>query len=247
MTLILPDRRFEYPGLFVPGRKPTIPVTIDWSKPMARGLKFAHTGSCFMVAETPNTALTPSYVIKEDSNLRFTNTASAGSSLTAADSSFGKIAGSEITIFVRMLAGSTPDTNYTFIVDKSPTNANDYRFFVYRGSNGGSRFRLKAGGSFTNLDSTTYGAITADTIISSAGTYDGATMKLYRDGILDSSTAKTGAINNGTEILTYYENAFTGSLSGTTQLHALYIFDRSLSAQEIASLDSNPYQFLVPL
>lgn len=36
--MFIPDPRWEEPSLLIPGKKPTGPVTIDWSHPLARGL-----------------------------------------------------------------------------------------------------------------------------------------------------------------------------------------------------------------
>ena len=79
-----------------------------------------------------------------------------------------------------------------------------------------------------------------------AGTYDGGTAKkLYVDGVLDTTATLGGALNvASSSIKIGYDNT-AGSWVGWQQpISAVYVWDRELTASEIAQLHHDPYGFL---
>jgi len=68
-------------------------------------------------------------------------------------------------------------------------------------------------------------------------TYDGATEKLYIDGVLDASQAASGAIGNGGQDLHIgYESAGFGGAAFSGAMDDLRIYNRALNATEIQQL-----------
>lgn len=74
-----------------------------------------------------------------------------------------------------------------------------------------------------------------------SGVYDGANVTTYTDGVFVASSARTGnmTLSGNTTLATY--NGGTGFEWDGTIKYAL-IFNRALSASEVASLSANPYQ-----
>ncbi len=71
-------------------------------------------------------------------------------------------------------------------------------------------------------------------------TYDGALMRLYKDGVFLNSAAQTGSIYSGTHDLTIGGDGFDDSWDGFIQ-HAA-IWNRALNTSEIKSLYADPHQ-----
>ena len=59
LDIVLPDSRIEMPELFIPGRKPTGQVVIDWSHPLARGLELGAIDGTEIVKNRPTNFATP--------------------------------------------------------------------------------------------------------------------------------------------------------------------------------------------
>jgi len=95
------------------------------------------------------------------------------------------------------------------------------------------RFRLKAGGTTTTLVEDA-DRLPTGTWVHAAVTYDGATMRIYRDGALTGSTAKTGAIDAAPGV-----TAWVGANPGHPgqvfdgRIDEVKIFARALDAAEI--------------
>jgi hypothetical protein len=71
-----------------------------------------------------------------------------------------------------------------------------------------------------------------------AGTYDGSFLRIYVDGHLENSVARTGTISTGAaDVLIGYRPSPTGFFPGLIDEVAMY--NRALSASEILSIVSN--------
>ena len=102
---------------------------------------------------------------------------------------------------------------------------------IYVRGNGRPRVGMALNGVKTSLDATT--AIQTQKWYHLAGTYDGAEMKLYIDGVLDNSRSATGNISVSSQDLMFGgrpadpNNAF---------IDEIRIYDHALSAGEISAL-----------
>lgn len=99
------------------------------------------------------------------------------------------------------------------------------------------------GGTQTTILSTS--TLTNDRWYTLSFTYDGVNMRLYVDGVEESSTAKTGTINSNDNELTtgcryklVYEEFFNG------EIEFVHMLDRAHSADEVRRYVRDPYQVL---
>jgi len=98
-----------------------------------------------------------------------------------------------------------------------------------------------AGGTFggSNGNAIGTGALTVNTWAHLAGTYDGATLRLYVNGVQVSSVAKTGAITASTNALQIGGDSIYGQYFPGT-IDEIRIYNRALSATEIQSDMNTP-------
>lgn len=98
------------------------------------------------------------------------------------------------------------------------------------------RFRLRTGGTTTTLIGTG-SVISAGQWIHAAAVYDGATMRLYQDGDLVGSVAKSGTISTNPGVPVAIGNQPAGAgrpFDGN--IDDMRIYDRALTAAEIQAL-----------
>ncbi|MBI2111937.1 LamG domain-containing protein, partial [Candidatus Woesearchaeota archaeon] len=121
------------------------------------------------------------------------------------------------------------------VFGKSLANDGAYRVF-HSATADDFRFRLFTGnptGTATNCD-TDGVKYTAGTWHHLAGTYDGVNMRVYWDGLLNVTCAKTGTVTNTTEALTLGQ--FQASQYWEGVLDEIAIWNRNLSVSEIEDL-----------
>jgi hypothetical protein len=108
---------------------------------------------------------------------------------------------------------------------------------IKSGSKSRLRFRLKAGGSTTTLVASS-GNLTENQWFHGAAVYDGATMKLYLDGVLVGTRSKTGSIAAGGTVPVWIGGNPTDPSVRPWQgaIDDVRIYDRALSAAEVAAL-----------
>ncbi|MDO8429065.1 MAG: DUF2341 domain-containing protein, partial [Candidatus Daviesbacteria bacterium] len=123
---------------------------------------------------------------------------------------------------------------------------NDKQIFekgISADSTTGWRMRTVSGGAYAfqipvtsfshGMTSTSYSTSAWHHVV---GTYDGTTMKLYVDGVLDSELARSGAINSNSGSLTIgaWNSGSTAWFNG--KLDDMRIYNRALSAGEVSQL-----------
>ncbi len=128
-----------------------------------------------------------------------------------------------------------------YIVFKQNSRSSEfegYSLFKFRDNNGLDRFRFAisaADGTQTSADSTT--TITVGQFYHVAGTYDGTTLSIYVNGVLEASTVPGFSLDYGTEPLffgTSGVSSFDGKLNGL--LDDVGIYNRALTAAEIQAI-----------
>jgi hypothetical protein len=143
------------------------------------------------------------------------------------------IEGSELTISLWMNANSFAIKDARLFSKAVGTAENDHYYMLstYSGSRV-LRFRLKTteGGTSTLISN---GILTTNQWIHVAVTYDGAEMRIYQDGILVGSLAKSGNLVTAPSVDTWLGDNPTGVKTFDGQLDELRIYNRALSVSEI--------------
>jgi hypothetical protein len=87
--------------------------------------------------------------------------------------------------------------------------------------------------------------LTAGQLVAFAGTWDGATQRIYKDGVEIHTRAETGTITNNSTNISY--GALPDASERLTGSHVFAaVWSRGLSAGEIRSLTDNPWQLFEP-
>ena len=99
------------------------------------------------------------------------------------------------------------------------------------------RFRLKTNGSTTTLIATS-GNLSNNVWVHFAAVYDGANMRLYKDGGLVGSTSKTGGVTTDSSVPVWIGANPTnaGARPWDGAISDVMIYDKALTAQEIVAL-----------
>lgn len=102
------------------------------------------------------------------------------------------------------------------------------------------RFRLKTNGTTTTLIASS-GALTAGVWTHVVGVYDGSTMRLYKDGVMVGSAAKTGTVDTNASVSAAIGNQPTGagSVPFDGAIDDVRIYDQALNDSQIADLSAN--------
>jgi len=107
----------------------------------------------------------------------------------------------------------------------------------------GFRFGVYNGTATVIEEDSEGGILSTDTEYTLAGTYDGAELIVYKDGVKAGGTppTQTGDIDDSTG------DMYLGGQSDTSnvwngEIHYVHIYNRALSAQEIAQIHDDPYQ-----
>jgi hypothetical protein len=143
------------------------------------------------------------------------------------------VSGSAITIagWVRNSSFSTTDQR---LISKTTGTTNYWTL----GTNASAlRFRLRTGTSETTLDG---GTLQPNTWYHAVATYDGATMRLYLNGVQVASTAKTGALATAATVPVGIGRNPAGSNYVNGAVDDLRIFARGLTAADVITLYGEP-------
>jgi PKD repeat protein len=119
-------------------------------------------------------------------------------------------------------------------------NSEDHYWMLSTINDTALRFRLRVGGATTTLVTGT-GQIAAGVWCHVAASYDGATMRIYKDGVEVASTPASGAIATNAAVMAALGNqpAGAGDRALTGRLDEVRVYNYALSASEIVDL-ANP-------
>src|SRR3989344_4461946 len=148
------------------------------------------------------------------------------------------VSGSGITIAAWVKAdtfSSSIDTR--FISKANSTNEQSHYWMLGQTNSGGDklRFRLKAGGSTQTLIASS-GDLPINTWFHAIATYDGSTMRLYKDGIEVGSVAKSGTIDIDATVPANIGRNPDGSNHTDGAMDDVRIYNRALTASDIQAL-----------
>ena len=147
------------------------------------------------------------------------------------------VSGSGITIAAWVKADAFPPAIDTRFISKANSITTSGTWWMLGQTNSGGdklRFRLKAGGSTQTLIASS-GDLPINTWFHAIATYDGSTMRLYKDGIEVGSVAKSGTINTDVISVNIGRNP-DGSNHMDGAIDEVRIYNRALSPDEIKRL-----------
>ena len=221
-------------------RQPQSQVGVDWSNPITRGLVFAGIGTddSNLVYKTRQTSGLNQIVGSQGRAL-------AGSQKHANDTRINVT--SEVTLFALTQNVGGLGDNYPNLISKIT--------YASESSNSGYQLQLRAAtgelrklmfGVFNNNSYTTYALlsattfVTANQVFSACGVSSAGGRSLYINGILESTKAATtmGTPTDGVQI--------GGTGSGETRNYVSFIWNRALTAAEVATVNANPWQLFAP-
>jgi uncharacterized repeat protein (TIGR02543 family) len=128
--------------------------------------------------------------------------------------------------------------NGRFVSKTRGTAETDHYWMVSTVNSTGLRFRLKAGGVTTTLETST-GQVQMGQWYHITATYDGAKMRIYRNGTVVAETTKTGIVDTNSAAYAALGNQPAGAgtdLAFDGLLDDVRIYDRALTSTEIGSL-----------
>ena len=148
------------------------------------------------------------------------------------------VSGSGITIAAWVKADSFSSAIDTRFISKANSTSEQGHYWMLGQTNSGGdklRFRLKAGGSTQTLIASS-GDLPLNTWFHAIATYDGSTMRLYKDGIEVGSVAKLGTIDIDTTIPANIGRNPDGSNHMDGAMDDIRIYNRALSTSDIQAL-----------
>jgi hypothetical protein len=132
-------------------------------------------------------------------------------------------------------------TNNSFILGNVQSNGTGYNSGLYV-SGSGKPIQFVRNTSGTGVAATGTTTLAADTRYQMVGTYDGANIRIYLNGILEATQAQTGSVQQ-----TDYDTGFNRYNSSSTLL-VRYVLggvaNRTWSPGDVQAFKRNPYQML---
>ena len=153
------------------------------------------------------------------------------------------VTGSSLTIaaWIRNTGFPTGVTQRFLSKASGTTEASTYWMLGHAtsGSNQRLRFRLRTGTTTTTLTASS-GNLPLNTWYYAVATYDGATMRLYLNGVQVGSIAKTGAVATSAAVPVSIGRSPEGSNYASGALDDVRIYNRALGATEINAIMNEP-------
>lgn len=248
--MIIPDSRWEMPGLLTPGRKPAGNVKIDWSLPLTNGLsvyllfnKNAHnlaTGQTFDeplvpwdYIDSPNGILTDNttenastYSLPQDPSAYCYGTYPNGRSYFIVCTPSAVTAGPQ-GLFIE---GATIN-GISVMYRTTPDTLNYY----YTSDSGADVSNAPSSQTFSPGDEMRVACVYSKT---------NNNLKVYLDGKLDYTSGTLGAMGAHTARPECGGSSLGREWYGTIEVFA--VWDRELTPEEAKSFNDNPYQVLIP-
>lgn len=215
-------------------RQPQYLAPIDWSNPITRGLISVIDGRSNrdLLGNAPPTANTAS-----------SSYGGNGKAIEYGSGTYETFALNRSKIvnavsYVTLTDYTPPGTPNSFLFGDVQASGTGYNSGLY--SNGSVfSFFVKTGGAGTAASGTTSSGFAIANLLH-GGSYDGANIRVYVQGKLEGTAAKTGNVDAGAFSLNI-NRWNTASLHGG-KFYLGLVWNRSLTADEHASLRANPWQ-----
>lgn len=243
------EKRIIAPALLGMSKKwtsqPQVPVGIDWSNPITRGL-YATIGNP-QWCETKNGKVIRSGTLLPSISKEGVVLSSASSSNIATYGVNGSPESTALTLFYKIVRyGAQPDSGFgtPFFAGKVAGTADPFDYFI---KDAGERVRINTS---TDDDTANYWETTTNWPVNVWQTgcvtwKSGNTPVIYRNGVSQSISTSGGTLSGTLKPSTSLQiNIAALRMNGA--IGCLYIFNRALSAAEVTSLSNNPWQIFQP-
>ena len=238
-----PLQNLFQPGFVSPRIKPTIPVEIDWTHPLTKGLRLFYLHNDRANLATGNILTFTDIDFEVDGQLGMTTTVDSYSGDDSIEfEAFDCTNWAGVSCF-SVARVHTTLTTFDGIISSVPSGGFDGNFNLAMQEN---IIRWRAG-TGVSTDTATF---SGGDKVACIGTWDLATQKTYQsvnDGaITTNSTANTSSFSGSVaeNYIGYYSRGGGRSFQGNISVSG--IWDRELSESEARSLIENPYQILRP-
>lgn len=232
---------------------PPVNAILDRNHPLSRGMLV-----CFTFAENRFIATNSSSYVKNYANLSLPGGSGGTNNNRAFNPTIGRIRGNTsfgitgqsgsgyIQIPVALLSGLTQYSMYIRATGAGNLSADetvwgDYgAWLIDNTASFNWLFGVNGSSSFVTVTVPRTGAGVIDDLV---GTYDGATVRGYRNGALIATAAQTGGLSTGAT-----QSNLCGDNSGNTNrmysgtMFIAMMWNRTLTAGEVMALYRNPYQ-----
>jgi hypothetical protein len=233
--------RLSQSGIILPGQKPAQALVIDWSHPINYGLTdyllFGDDG-------IPNNLASPTVVTTTTSNPATAGTAlgsalycTGGASVGIPD--HGNIVAGDFTIRILFMPVTWPNA-FTAVFDKGISNNRELSFFS------GTTGQI----NFTNVGGTTSGGFTTNFVLNTVNdlvaTRTGTTLTVYASGASVGTATNAGTIPQPGNAMQFGSNPSGGGGAADSKYVLAQIWNRGLTAYEVAQLYLDPFLGLIP-
>jgi len=243
----IPDERVATHELLEPGRKPTLPIEIDWTNPISQGLKHCVVQNEDLISNARGLSSSPA--VYETGF--FQNNDSDGFHLFLSPI----ISPIQSTPLTTMIRYESPDSSGDNVLFGNFAYVNASLNVGWGIRKVGADLELVTGQNLFTRARWTDVLLPFNEMRTYAGVYDavGANRKLYVDGVDQGSpdtSANTGGPGLTSVSIGLFSNDGGGYFAGTAhaqgKIEFAYAWDRELTEQEIVSLSRDPYQILRP-
>lgn len=239
----LPDPRWEMPALLTPGRQPLGKVKVDWSHPLARGLKAFMVGDQYWSTTGELVRITPKYEGSDKGLVYRSDTVGQkieiGSKPAVGTPAFSVFAIAKMDNASRATAPDEAVVSYgRSQINWASTFAGVSQSYTVKTADNNwykAAFIIPANANIWYTFGFSHNTVTGD-------------ITGYRDGKYDNTQGTpSGMMENGVGLI-----PGVGSTNASDTLNGIipvcYAWDdRELTAEDHASLAKDPYQFLVPV
>lgn len=247
MSVYLPDNRITAPELWYPGRKPTVPVKVNWNHPLVKGMRAA-------LFTAPNANLLIDYVRKIAINV---DEVKNGFVIFNGNRSYPiglpELNGSEAMSITTRAYTTNINSNGNIVSSHDTTVSSDeyvsLRFDVSGVWSGGARVFKAAFVEQANAATESYAEswqVNRASNITSYWKKGDSQVGIFVDGISAFDSAQEQVVTR--DKVTFKSSQLRLGLGPQFGLQGgiafVIIHDRTLTPTEISSLHQNPYQFL---
>ena len=220
-----------------------IPIEIDWSNPLTKGLIAAidPVSGTNLISKAPPTFSNAAKSVTKNGVAKVTIVNTSSYETYTFNRSTVNNACSYFVLCDYALPTGSPST---FILGDVEASGVGYNAGLYSNTGNFSFYVKNTSGIVASVTSTTT-ALSAINNLRLAGTYDGANIRVFVNGVNEASNGHTG--NVGIDAFSLNFNRWNNYVGFGVSLNIGLVWNRALSNAEIKSISDNPWQIFRPI